>query len=353
MAEEQLVLRVPPALAERLREAMRRGGDMNADFTFSEGGRVGQFRFNETTLQCHLVDLPCVVETHKVYDKGTLLKSSDIGQMIVVHEDGPGAWDGEWKDGLTSASRDIRRRRWRPRQKIDQSLLAQTQKHLLRIMNKQANDGIEYELVEEDISANASARKKKKKKKCPVDAMSLDALVDESNQPPVAPSPALPPEDGMDQVAAAIQELGAVYDDGGDLLLENLIDDAFLTEKPAIGEEPASGHDDEQVLMIGIEGHGDAIGEALEGDGADNSNTAQCEMSPRTREMSEDLKRRVSACEEGISSIESKIEQLASHAASAPNPILKSRFLQQKDAQEKLLEKEREKLETLKAEGQL
>ncbi|KAG8077397.1 hypothetical protein GUJ93_ZPchr0007g3710 [Zizania palustris] len=65
-------------------------------------------------LSCSLLDLPTVVESYKTYDDSVLIKTANIGQMIMVREeDDPGPEGVEYKHGLTPPMRDARRGRFR------------------------------------------------------------------------------------------------------------------------------------------------------------------------------------------------------------------------------------------------
>eukprot|EP01018_Ginkgo_biloba_P007059 Gb_15050 [translate_table: standard] len=53
---------------------------------FAEDGRTGTFVIGNNQFSVSLLDLPCIVESYKTYDDSVLLKTSDIGQMIMVRE---------------------------------------------------------------------------------------------------------------------------------------------------------------------------------------------------------------------------------------------------------------------------
>ncbi|CAI5947398.1 unnamed protein product [Closterium sp. NIES-65] len=118
--EEHFVLRLPPSLASRmdrvLREDPTAAADAAMELFFQADGRTGSFLMGGESFSASLLDLPAVVESWKTYDDNSLVKTADVGQMIVVREpseaerpiEGP-----ESRNGLTPPMRDVRRRRFR------------------------------------------------------------------------------------------------------------------------------------------------------------------------------------------------------------------------------------------------
>nr|GEW59870.1 transcription initiation factor TFIID subunit 7-like [Tanacetum cinerariifolium] len=50
-------------------------------------GRRGTFTIGEDQFPASLFDLPCIVESHKTYDDSALIKTADVGQMIMVRNE--------------------------------------------------------------------------------------------------------------------------------------------------------------------------------------------------------------------------------------------------------------------------
>lgn len=83
------MLRAPPVLAARLRRVLAEDAASAADaesveLVFSEDGRTGHFTIGADTFPAKLLDLPTKVESWKSLDDMNLVKSADIGQMIVI-----------------------------------------------------------------------------------------------------------------------------------------------------------------------------------------------------------------------------------------------------------------------------
>ncbi|GMH25109.1 hypothetical protein Nepgr_026952 [Nepenthes gracilis] len=139
--EEQFILRVPPSVSERIERLLNENPssseDKELDLSFSEDGRSGTFVIGNDQFPASLLDLPCVVESYKSYDDNVLIKTADIGQMIMVREEGEPAPDTvEYRHGLTPPMRDARRRRFRREPDLNPELVQRVEKDLWNIMRK-------------------------------------------------------------------------------------------------------------------------------------------------------------------------------------------------------------------------
>uniref|UniRef100_A0A0D9WFE2 TAFII55 protein conserved region domain-containing protein n=1 Tax=Leersia perrieri TaxID=77586 RepID=A0A0D9WFE2_9ORYZ len=142
--EEQFILRVPPSVAERIERLMNESAaassssnpeDSSLDLSFSEDGRSGTFMIGNERFPASLLDLPTVVESYKTYDDSVLIKTADIGQMIMVREEHDPPPEGvEYKHGLTPPMRDARRRRFRREPDLNAELVHRVEKDLINIM---------------------------------------------------------------------------------------------------------------------------------------------------------------------------------------------------------------------------
>ncbi|KAG5560895.1 hypothetical protein RHGRI_004052 [Rhododendron griersonianum] len=137
--EEQFVLRVPPSVAERIESLLNENGsssdDKSLDLSFSEDGRNGSFVIGNDRFPASLLDLPCIAESYKTYDDSVLIKTADIGQMIMVREHGDPRPDAvEYRHGLTPPMRDARRRRFRREPDLNPELVQRVERDLLNIM---------------------------------------------------------------------------------------------------------------------------------------------------------------------------------------------------------------------------
>ncbi|URE32630.1 vesicle-associated membrane protein [Musa troglodytarum] len=138
--EEQFILRVPPSVAERIERLLNENAssslDGSLDISFSEDGRSGTFMIGNERFPASLLDLPCMVESYKTYDDNVLIKTADVGQMIMVRDEGDAAVEGvEYKHGLTPPMRDARRRRFRREPDLNPEVVQRVEKDLLNIMS--------------------------------------------------------------------------------------------------------------------------------------------------------------------------------------------------------------------------
>ncbi|KAF7112759.1 hypothetical protein RHSIM_RhsimUnG0194900 [Rhododendron simsii] len=163
--EEQFILRVPPSVAERIdrllsENASSSSDDKSLDLSFSEDGRSGTFMIGNERFPTSLLDLPSIVESYKTYDDSVLIKTADIGQVIMVREEGDAAPDVvEYKHGLTPPMRDARRRRFRREPDLHPELVQRVEKDLVNIMAGGTAENVD---IAEDGGINARSNATKK-----------------------------------------------------------------------------------------------------------------------------------------------------------------------------------------------
>ncbi|CAH9097760.1 unnamed protein product [Cuscuta europaea] len=159
--EEQFILRVPPSVTERIERLLSENAseDKALDLSISEDGRSGTFVIGNERFPTSLLDLPCIVESYKTYDDSVLIKTADIGQMILVREEGDLAPDGvEYKHGLTPPMRDARRRRFRREPDLNPELVRRVEKDLQNIMAGGTAENIDVEVAEQEEDGEENAR---------------------------------------------------------------------------------------------------------------------------------------------------------------------------------------------------
>ncbi|KAI3450895.1 hypothetical protein Pfo_007560 [Paulownia fortunei] len=166
--EEQFILRVPPAVAERierlLNESSSSSEDKSLDLSFSEDGRTGTFVIGNDRFSASLLDLPTVVESYKTYDDNVLIKTADIGQMIMVREEGDSVPEAvEYRHGLTPPMRDARRRRFRREPDLNPEVVRRVEKDLQNIMAGGTAENIGVEMAEPEEYGDENARNASKK----------------------------------------------------------------------------------------------------------------------------------------------------------------------------------------------
>ncbi|MBA0854227.1 hypothetical protein Goshw_027822, partial [Gossypium schwendimanii] len=99
-------------------------------------GRTGTFVIGNDRFPASVLDLPCVVESYKTYDDSALVKTADVGQMILVRDSGEASPDVvEYRHGLTPPMRDARKRRFRREPDLNPELVQRVEKDLVNIMS--------------------------------------------------------------------------------------------------------------------------------------------------------------------------------------------------------------------------
>ncbi|KAG5612760.1 hypothetical protein H5410_024041 [Solanum commersonii] len=174
--DEQFILRVPPSVAERIDRLLSENSSSEdkLDLSFSEDGKTGSFVIGDEHFPASLLNLPCIVESYKTYDDNVLIKSADIGQMIMVREEGDPVPDVvEYRHGLTPPMRDARRRRFRREPDLNPELVRRVDKDLQNIIGLakfhlshfcySLTNRLHIEVVEQVEGGEASARHVNKK----------------------------------------------------------------------------------------------------------------------------------------------------------------------------------------------
>lgn len=165
--EEQFILRVPPSVAERIERLLNENAsseDKSLDLSFSDDGRSGTFAIGNDHFPASLLDLPAIIESYKTYDDSVLVKTADIGQMIMVREEGDTAPDVvEYRHGLTPPMRDARRRRFRREPDLNPELVRRVEKDLMNIMSGGPAENADVEVAEQEEGGGGNARNASKK----------------------------------------------------------------------------------------------------------------------------------------------------------------------------------------------
>ncbi|TPX57698.1 hypothetical protein PhCBS80983_g03641 [Powellomyces hirtus] len=167
--EEQFILRMPAgAAAEKLREAVK-AREIPEDFSVVfQDPRRATFNLGQDKYSAKLVDLPCILESHKTFDSKQFFKIADISQMLVVEERMPDVLpptptqplhhdEYTWPHGLTAPLWNVRKRRFR--QRISKRTIEDVEKEVVRLLEADAeaeqvwfevDDGTDRNIAEAD-----------------------------------------------------------------------------------------------------------------------------------------------------------------------------------------------------------
>ena len=163
--EEQLILRVPDGPGENgeldeLRRVIKRRGEYNDVWFKFKDSRRAVFHIGQQLYAAKLVDLPCIVESHKTLDNKQIFKIADISQMLLIER--PIASEAEaiasgatrsshddyiYPHGITPPMQWARKRRFRKR--IHDQSIETVEKEVESLLNDDKRaEKVEYEFVD-------------------------------------------------------------------------------------------------------------------------------------------------------------------------------------------------------------
>ena len=152
-AEELYLLRVTDsALAEKIRALLSEEKNLEGllQLTFDDpASRTGKLTFQGLAYDATLLDLPTVVESYKTYDDTNLVKTGDVGQMLLIGPP-PDPSQTESTDGVTLPMRNARKRHFRTLPEVDPQLVRRVEQDLHDICSYRVPAGMEFEDIEEE-----------------------------------------------------------------------------------------------------------------------------------------------------------------------------------------------------------
>eukprot|EP00762_Andalucia_godoyi_P000122 ANDGO_02227.mRNA.1 Transcription initiation factor TFIID subunit 7 len=145
--EDQFVLRLPPNLADEVREILRKEDSSDAlDFELDTSTKRGWFTVRGMgRYPCVLVDLPTVSESFKTFNKRDYIKTATVCQMIVVKssEDDPDPVM-QYPSGLCPPFRNIRHEWSKHHDRLPG--FRERLEHLKTILREMKDENVRYEL---------------------------------------------------------------------------------------------------------------------------------------------------------------------------------------------------------------
>ncbi|GAX77584.1 hypothetical protein CEUSTIGMA_g5028.t1 [Chlamydomonas eustigma] len=191
--EEQFLLRfVDPSLAERVKKALREEThieDGGLQLNFPDCGRVGQMQLEGVNYRVDLLDLPTVVESYKTLDDINLVKTGDVGQVLLVGGNTPPS-QTESLNGVTAPMQNARKRHFKQVPKVDPQVVSKVEADLFGILRGHAPLGYEFYDVEEEyvVDPETGAGSWQKCKPAPTPAPTPAAGAIEAGGQPVQPN---------------------------------------------------------------------------------------------------------------------------------------------------------------------
>lgn len=370
MDEEQFILRLPDPLAQRLRLGLSSKAKRDAagapTGTFHvrfSGPREAVFSLDGEDYPASLMDLPCIVETHKTADKRTYFKSGDVHQVLVVRmpeENAPENFN--LPHGVTPAGKDAAKRFHVPKtvftadqvESVENQMKYVVDNKIQFVRKKQdpAPQHEEDELIIEEEGDNTTQNNRKDDVAPEARGSTKDASA-QGTTPKDAPKDAAGDEGkAAETVATSVraEEESAAQKDGSAKadaekaepaestkdVTEAARPEAAPEEKAAPAPTPsplASVAASPAAMPSPTEGEAVANEEAEEDDDFAEMLAGEMMDDNDAEREAEDARRRIerTTLDSKIEEQRSKIRDQEAQAARAPNPILKKRILSKVD----------------------
>jgi len=168
--ESQIILRLPKMQAAILREGVRNAALSLKDrirLRIEQDMRHGTLYLDNFVLPAKLVDLPCIIESHKTIDRKNIYKTADVAQMLICMEEEEPEEEPKpqkkkdnlkvdkkylFPHGITPPLKNVRKRRFRrtlkKKQYSDQPEIEKEVRRLLR-MDYEAHH-VSWEVIDEE-----------------------------------------------------------------------------------------------------------------------------------------------------------------------------------------------------------
>ncbi|KAI0748104.1 TAFII55 protein conserved region-domain-containing protein [Daedaleopsis nitida] len=311
--EEQFILRMPEGEdCDRLRK-MVQTREISEDVWFKfKDSRRAVFHIGNNTYSSKLVDLPCIIESHKTLDNKQMFKVADICQMLVVEDkiSGEDALSNRgnfnidefiWPHGITPPLKHVRKRRFRKR--VNRRTIETVEQEVERLLEADAMASeVKYEVLENvnpDLSDSEYIDM--------VDEQALDAPTPGFDAPTPAANADADDDDDEEDEGAGIGGRDEEEEPEGD------IDEELAAELDlALGDEDG-----------GVEGDEDEDDEDEDEDDESDEDDDDDDETVQARKL----------LNEEIHDLEAAVNKKRGEIASSANPLIKRRF---EDALKKL-----------------
>eukprot|EP00894_Picocystis_sp_ML_P000699 jgi/Pico_ML_1/51216/g2290.t1 len=154
--EEHFLLRATPELAARLHRVLEEDPSAAEDhamaLTWERDGTHAKLQVGHGTYRARLYNLPTAVETWKSYDDVHLVKSGDLGQVVVVldpEEDAPE--QDEYPHGITKPMEEARKRHFRKEADVPPEVMRRVELDVRHVLQGGTAQGVEIVDVEEEF----------------------------------------------------------------------------------------------------------------------------------------------------------------------------------------------------------
>ena len=165
--ESQFILRLPKVQAASLRHTIQNGTlkerlsiELQADY------RHATVRFDGAVLAGKVLDLPCIIESHKTVDRKSFYKTADVCRMLVCQDEDE-ADEGQkeedsifqkkeskkfmWNHGITPPLKNVRKRRFRKTAKKKVTESPEIEKEVKRLLRTDLSaDSVTFEVIQDE-----------------------------------------------------------------------------------------------------------------------------------------------------------------------------------------------------------
>ena len=195
--ERQFILRLPQDVAGKVREAIRED-ELTERLQISDFSdvREGLLHFDDITLSAKLMDLPCIIESHKTLDKKALYKTGDICQIMVCSHKNDSGDEPEklhkrdhykryqLNHGITPPLKNVRKRRFRKTARKNKLLESpEVEKEVKRLIREDlAAINVDFKLVKQDEAPTTPSMASADASRCQTPANGHKELTDTRNQ---------------------------------------------------------------------------------------------------------------------------------------------------------------------------
>lgn len=154
--EEHFLLRATPQLAARLHRVLEEdpvaADDHAMSLEWEQDATHAKLQVGKDAFRARLYNLPTAVETWKSYDDVHLVKSGDVGQVVVVMDE---AEDGhehdEYPHGITKPMEHARKRHFRKEADVPPEVMRRVELDVRHVLQGGTAQGVEIVDVEEEF----------------------------------------------------------------------------------------------------------------------------------------------------------------------------------------------------------
>ncbi|KAJ3024218.1 hypothetical protein HKX48_004491 [Thoreauomyces humboldtii] len=294
--EEQFILRMPAGEeADKLRDAVSTR-EIPEDFSLVfQDPRRATLSLGPQKYSAKLVDLPCILESHKTFDNKQLYKITDISQMLVV-EDQPQPTpyvppttplhhdEYTWPHGISAPLWNVRKRRFRTR--ISKRTIEDVEREVMRLLEADAEAEHVWFEIDDGTDRNVPGGEEEE-------------------------------EDGEgsaeeEEATASVSNMGVDEEDDA---LAAAWEDTFADEEENVEEENDEDEDEEDDRSDDDEDEEDSDGPGDESGMQSQASAAQVEMQQQIDNLSTE-----------IAELEARVDDNRAKLSVQINPIMITRF---------------------------